>query len=129
MLTKDNSVKVLRVFFDSPEKKFHIREIARITKLSPPGVMKIVKNLVKEGLLISVKGKVVKNVAASKTEKFIQMKRFFNIYSLYESGLVSFLRKEYEEPEAIVLFGSFRKGEDMTGSDIDIAIETDESFR
>ena len=124
MLTKDNSTKVLRVFLDSPEKKFHIREIARITKLSPPGVMKIVKNLVKEGLLTSVKGKVVKNVAASKTEKFVQMKRFFNLYTLYECDFVSFLQKEYEEPEAIVLFGSYSRGEDISKSDIDIAVVT-----
>ena len=124
MLTKDNSTKVLRVFFDGPEKKFHIREIARITKLSPPGVMKIIKNLVKEDLLISVKGKVVKNVAASKSEKFVQMKRFFNLYLLYECGIASFLRQKYEEPEAIVLFGSYSKGEDISKSDIDIAVVT-----
>ncbi len=124
MFTKDNNFKVLRIFFESPEKKFHIREIARITKLSPPGVMKIVKNLVKDGLLIEEKGKVVKNVYASKSEKFVQMKRLFNVYSLYECGLISFLRQKYEEPEAIILFGSYSKGEDISKSDIDIAVIT-----
>lgn len=128
MLTKDNNLKVLRIFFEYPERKFHIREIARITKLSPPGVMKIVRNLVKEGLVATEMGKVVKNVYASKLEKFIQMKRFFDIYSLYECGLVSFLRQRYEEPEAIVLFGSYSKGEDISKSDIDIAIVTRKSL-
>ena len=44
MIIKDNNYKVMKLFFDSPEKKMHIREIARMTKLSPPGVLKIVKN-------------------------------------------------------------------------------------
>ncbi len=117
-------MKVLRIFFENPERKFHIREIARITRLSPPGVMKIVKTLVKEGLLISEKGKVVKNVYAFKSERFLQLKRFFNLYSLYECGLVSFLRQQYEEPESIVLFGSYSRGEDISKSDIDIAVIT-----
>ena len=123
MLT-GNNFKVLKIFFENPEKKFHIREIARITKLSPPGVMKIVKNLVGEELLASEKGKIVKNISVSRSEKFVQAKRFFNLYSLYDSGLVSFLRQQYEEPEAVVLFGSYSKGEDISKSDIDIAVIT-----
>lgn len=124
MLEKNNNMKVLKLFFDTPEKKFYIREIARITKLSPPGVMKITKSLVGEGLLKYEKSNVVKNVAASKSENFIQMKRMFNVYSLYGCGLVQFLRENYEEPEAIVLFGSYSKGEDTSKSDIDIAVIT-----
>lgn len=124
MLTKNNSFKIIRIFFDSPEKKFHIREIARITRLSPPAVMKIAEKLSKEGLLISEKGKVVTDLSASKSEKFIQIKRSFNLYSLYECGLVAFLRNVYEEPEAIVLFGSYSRGEDTSKSDIDIAVIT-----
>ncbi|HLD18408.1 MAG TPA: nucleotidyltransferase domain-containing protein [Candidatus Nanoarchaeia archaeon] len=124
MLTKHGDFKVLRVFFEYPERKIHIREIARLTKLSPPGVLKIVRNLTKEGMLVLEKGKVVKNVSPSKSENFVQFKRLFNIYSLYECGLVSFLRHEYEEPEALVLFGSYAKGEDISKSDIDIAVIT-----
>ena len=62
MLTKHGDFKVLRVFFEYPERKIHIREIARLTKLSPPGVLKIVRNLTKEGMLVLEKGKVVKNL-------------------------------------------------------------------
>ena len=124
MLTKSNDIKVLKLFFDSPEKKFHIREIARLTKLSPPGVMKIVKRLSDDDFLVAEKDKMVKNVSASRSDKFIQIKRLFNVYLLYESGIVSFLRQRYEEPEAIVLFGSYSKGEDISKSDVDIAIIT-----
>ncbi|MBI5060836.1 MAG: nucleotidyltransferase domain-containing protein [Candidatus Aenigmarchaeota archaeon] len=34
------------------------------------------------------------------------------------------MRNKYEEPEAIIVFGSYSRGEDQSGSDIDIAIIT-----
>jgi len=40
---------------------------------------------------------------------------------------VEFLAKEYNNPKSIILFGSFRKGEDVSSSDIDIAIEKEET--
>ena len=42
---------------------------------------------------------------------------------LFQSGIIEFLTNHYQNPKAIVVFGSFRRGEDQTGSDIDIAIE------
>ena len=55
-------------------------------------------------------------------KKFIRMKRIYNLNSLYLAGLVDFLVKEYNNPEAIICFGSYSKGEDFEKSDIDIAI-------
>ncbi|MFH1229833.1 MAG: nucleotidyltransferase domain-containing protein [Candidatus Aenigmatarchaeota archaeon] len=124
MLVKDNNYKVMKLFFDNPEKKFYIREIARLTGLSAPGVLKILKKLKEESLLESEKGKVVENVKAPRSEKFFLLKRSYNILSLFESGLIDFLKDKYEEPEAIVIFGSYSKGEDTSESDIDIAIVT-----
>jgi predicted nucleotidyltransferase len=129
MLTKDNNYKVMKLFFDNPDKKFHIREIARLTGLSAPGVLKILKKLKEEGLLVSEKGKVVKNVKASRNEKFFLLKKSYNLLSLFESGLIDFLKNKYEEPEAIVVFGSYSKGEDTSESDIDIAIITKKEIK
>jgi len=129
MIVKDNNLKIMKLFFENPEKKFHIREAARLTGLSAPGVLKIIGRLKKEGLLNSEKGKVVENVFATKTEKFIQLKRCYNILSLFDSGLVEVLREEYEEPEAIVLFGSYSEGSDIFKSDIDIAVVTEKKSK
>ena len=127
MLTKDNAYNVMKLFFDSPDRKVYIREIARQTGLSPPGVLKILKKLKKENLLVSEKENVVENVWASRNEKFFLLKKCYNFLSLYESGLTDFLRDKYEEPEAIVVFGSFSNGEDTSNSDIDIAVVTNKA--
>ena len=129
MFTKDNTYKVLRIFFDYPEKKFHIRETARLTKLSPAGVIKIIDKLKKEGFLISEKEKMVENVSATRNERFVMFKRFYNIAALFDSGLIDFLKEKYEEPETIILFGNYSRGEDISTNDIDIAVITKKSLQ
>lgn len=124
MITKDNTLKVMEIFFKNPEKKFHLRKLERLTKLSLPGVRKIAKKLEKENLLESKKENVVKNFYAARNEKFVALKRAYNIYSIATSGFLELLREKYEEPEAIVLFGSYGRGEDNSQSDIDLAIIT-----
>lgn len=128
MITKDNNYKVMKLFFDSPERKFHIREIAKLTKLSPAGVLKIVKRLKKEGWLVSEKKGIIEEIQHS-GDRFIKLKECHNIFMLHESGLVEFLRDKYEEPEAIAVFGSYAKGEDNSKSDIDIAIITEKEIK
>lgn len=124
MITKNNISKVMEWFFKYPEKRFHLRELERLTKLSMPGVRKIVLKLEKENLLKSEKAKMVKNFYASRNEKFIQLKKAYNFYSIFTSGLLDLLKNKYQEPEAIIIFGSYSKGEDISKSDIDIAIIT-----
>jgi predicted nucleotidyltransferase len=124
MITKDNNYKVMKLFFGNPDGKIHLREIARQVHLSAPGVSKIVARLKNEGLLLSEKTDLVDNVFASKNDKFLRLKRCYNVLNIYGSGIVEFLRQQYEEPEAIVLFGSYGKGEDGLKSDIDIAVVT-----
>lgn len=124
MIEKNNSMKVMELFFKFPERKFHLRELERLTKLSLPAVRNICQKFEKKDLLESKKEKIVKNFYATRNEKFIQLKRLYNIQSLFSTGLVDYLKEIYEEPEAIVLFGSYSKGEDISQSDVDIAIIT-----
>ncbi|MEW6329162.1 MAG: nucleotidyltransferase domain-containing protein, partial [Candidatus Micrarchaeota archaeon] len=64
---------------------------------------------------------------ADKTGRFLRLKMCYNILAVHESGLIEFLREEYEEPEVVVLFGSFARGEDTSKSDIDVAVVTNKS--
>lgn len=124
MLRKINKFKVLKLFFDNPENKFHIREIGRLVKLSAPTVSKLVDELEQEQILISKKEKVVENVYADREhKKFTNLKRFYNMTQFAESGLIEFLADEYQA-SAIVLFGSYSRGEDTSKSDIDVAVIT-----
>src|SRR3989339_96193 len=107
MITKDNNLKVMEFFFIYPERKFHLRELERLTKLSLPGIKKITQKLEKEKLIESRKEKMYLNINASRNQKFVDLKRSYNIYSLSE--LTKYLREIYEEPEAIIIFGSYSK--------------------
>src|SRR3989344_9701656 len=122
MITKDNNLKVMELFFKFPYRIFHIRELARLTRLSSTGIIKIVKKLKKEKLLITKKVKNIEEIKPNFNGKFLLIKRLHNIYSLYNSGLIDFIKKYYEMPKAIILFGSYSDGTDTEKSDIDIAI-------
>ncbi len=125
MSTEDNTTKVLKLFFDGPNVRLHIREVARRTGLSPFGAMKILKSLEKEGMVLKKTTPVVVEYRGNyDNEKFIALKRSLNIYDLYASGLVSRLVDFYGVPECVCLFGSYAKGEDIKESDIDLAIVT-----
>jgi len=122
MITKDNNLRVMESFFRYPHRSFHIRELSRITGLSSTGIIKIVKKLKKEKLLVSRKLINFEEIRPDFEGKFLPMKRLYNVYSIYECGMITYLKKFYEMPQSIVLFGSYSEGMDTEKSDIDIAI-------
>ncbi|VVB86432.1 Winged helix-turn-helix DNA-binding protein [uncultured archaeon] len=125
MLTEDNKMHILKLFFEGPNERLHLREIARRVGLSATGAMKILRALEKEGLVEKERTKVTVVYNGNyENQKFMALKRSFNLYSLYSCGLVSALVDFYKIPEVVVLFGSYAKGEDTRESDIDIAIMT-----
>lgn len=127
MLRKSNTEKVLEVIFKEPTAKFTIRELARRTEISPPTSLHIVRNLVKEGILQESKVATASQISANfESEAYKRKKKAYNIESIYTSGLIDYLRRVYHEPKAIIMFGSYARGEDVERSDIDIAIITAE---
>src|SRR3989344_6948974 len=104
--------KILDFFKKEPEREFHIRELAKLTKKSPSTISKYLSKLEKDNLLTSrfkFNHKLFK--ANSENTSFKDIKLFYNIEILRNSGLMDHLIKEFNHPEAIVLFGSFRKAE------------------
>ena len=122
MITKDNNLKIMGFFFKYPNKTFHIRELARLTNLSSTGIIKIIKRLKNERLIVSKKTKVLEEIKPDFEGNFLFMKRLYNLYSLNDSGLIDFIKNFYEFPKTIILFGSYSVGTDIEKSDIDIAI-------
>jgi predicted nucleotidyltransferase len=115
----------LSIFFEEPEREFHLREIARIIKKNPVTVKKILKKFIIEKVL-NLKKERGFHLYSSNTENqaYKEIKRQYNRDKLINSGLVDFLKKEFNLP-TVILFGSYEKGEDNRNSDIDICIITE----
>jgi len=125
MIEKSTIQKVLAVFFDNPSREFHLRELSRILKLSMPTIISATDKLAKEKLIIKEKGRVITKVTANRDNTdFAKHKRLYNLELIYNSSLINHLFESYNQPKAIILFGSFSRGEDIEKSDIDIAVIT-----
>lgn len=120
MFDKKNKNKIAELFFMNPDKSLHIREISRKLGISVSTVSRTVSELEKEGLVTTERG-VTKEVSANTTEQFRDLKLSYNLNKLARSGLSHKIEETFR-PEAIVLFGSYSKGEDSSDSDIDIAV-------
>ena len=129
MIEKSTIQKVLAIFFENPSREFHLRELSRLLKLSMPTIISATDNLAKEKLIIKEKGKVITKATANRENiDFARLKRLHNLELIYKSSLINHFSESYNQPKAIILFGSFSKGEDVEKSDIDIAIITNKKL-
>ena len=122
MLQKNNKYKLLKIFLFNPTEEFRLRELSRLSKISPPSVMAYLKEFEKEGLIKSFKKRGVPFYKSEiDGEKFREYKKISILFELNDSGLTDFLWDELS-PKAIILYGSFAKGESLEESDIDLFI-------
>ena len=123
---KNKNIKqiIIDYFFINPTAKLRVREMERILKLPLPSIIRYCRELEKEKILSIIKtGSVMFYTADRTSEKYLLEKRLYNIKTMYESGTVEYIKRELSNP-AIVLFGSYAKGEDTEESDIDMYLET-----
>ena len=126
LLTQSSRQRVLEVLFRYPEKEFSLSDVAKEAGVAKPHLGSILKELEQLGYLTITKlTKIWRIKANQQSGNFIRSKIIYNLNFVYQSGLVEFLTEHFVNPKAIILFGSFRKGEDFSTSDIDIAIETE----
>ena len=113
------------IFIEEPEKEFHIREIAKLMGKSPTTISKYMRILEKKGLLLSKKmSNHILFKSNNENIQFKTLKKEHNLKKLISSGLIRYLEEKLNNPEAIIIFGSFNKGEDIHKSDIDITAVT-----
>lgn len=114
---------IIKFLFLEPENSINQRQLAKRIKVSPTAISKSLNKLVKENLILVKKDegrRIIIKLNRSNDEIF-HLKRIENLRAIYESGLFSFLSENF--PLAtIILFGSYSLGEDISRSDIDIAI-------
>lgn len=107
---------VMGVFYEFPGQAFTVRKLSRKTKIPKSTIQKYLKELRATGL-------ITKDSLAGDSRLFKIKKINYYIEKITGSGLIDYLVKELN-PSCIILFGSFRKGESVAESDIDLFVET-----
>ena len=119
--------KIAEILFKYPEKEFSLSDLSREARVAKANIGNILNEFQEAGLITIEKLTKIWRIKANQTNLlFIRSKIVYNLGFVYRSGLVEFLVEHFKNPKAISLFGSFRKGEDLSDSDIDIAIESSE---
>ncbi len=116
--------EIMRFLFLNAGESFNARGLARSLGVSQPAVSKALPLLQRRELVRVVKDRNSKRLAIELNREnplAVGMKRAENIRQIYESGLAGFLRENYPGC-AVIVFGSFAKGEDTRRSDIDVAV-------
>lgn len=119
-----NTYIVMGHFFRYPSRDFTLSEVAKATKLSKGSVSGIISRLKAADFVKVVDLGVVYRIKANTNSGIYRREKIvFNLANLARGNVVEFLVNEFKNPRCIILFGSYRKGEDDEGSDIDIAVE------
>jgi len=124
MKTKNIKQSIKEHYFINPTSRLRVREIEKLLKLPLPSVIRYCKELRAEKILTIMQiGKITLYTGDRASENFIIEKKLFNIKSIYDSGLLEFIKNELSNP-VVILFGSYSNGEDIEESDLDLYVET-----
>ena len=108
--------KILKQFYEYPGKKFTVRELSNLTGVPRATVHKKLIDL-KNRRLIGGENEVVDSLL------FRTKKVNYYIERIIESGLVDEIVSKLNT-SCIILFGSIRKGDSVSESDIDLFVES-----
>ncbi len=117
--------KCLVWFFAFPRNKIGLTELSRSINSSKTSAKKAVEALLEQEFITrEIAGKTWILVANSKNFLFVRKKIPYHFDKIYESGILEAIHKLVPQARSIILFGSYRWGDDNEESDIDIAVET-----
>ncbi len=126
--------KVLKLFYENKNKKIHLREICRLTKLHEPSVSRILKKLEKEKILNYKKTAnlkqyyIKKNVHSFIIFEMFDLEKFENISKIRQKAIKIFYKNLKEKPLFVILFGSTAKNNYKKNSDIDLLLITNKKI-
>lgn len=119
--------RVLSLIFWNPDAELSLTELAKKARVSKSSASTIVDWLKKTGIAsVNEKGKVFRIRANMQNQEYTRRRIAHHLMALFESNFLEYLEKQFPTARAIILFGSFRKGDDIATSDIDIAVEMTE---
>lgn len=116
--------KALVWFFSFPDREIGLSDLAEALNISKTTANRVITQLVDEHFLkLEIMGKLWR-ISCNKQHIYnFSRKIAYNLTLIYESGIISAIHEIIINPRAIILFGSYRKGDDIEKSDIDIAVE------
>ena len=121
---------VMAHFFKYPSLEFTLSEIAVTTGLSKATVSGIIKELkAVDFVVVKDLGVIYRIKANVDSHIYRREKVIYNLHILVRNNITEFLVQKFSTPRCIVLFGSYRKGEDDRESDIDIAVEVPDGVK
>ena len=113
---------ILKYFFEEPNREFGVRELSRLSKLSPATISKKLEEFYKKNILIYRKERIYDLYKSNlNSNEYLDLKIYYNIRLIRESGLIEGLNQFYLKP-TIILFGSASKGLDTETSDFDFVV-------
>ena len=116
--------RILSHLFIHAGMAFTAHALANGLNVSQPGIAKALPALEKKALITVQKDRQSGRLAIEMNRDSIEVVRFkraHNLMQVYESGLARFLEDSFPGA-AIILFGSYSRGDDTATSDIDIAV-------
>ncbi|MDD9953894.1 MAG: nucleotidyltransferase domain-containing protein [Candidatus Woesearchaeota archaeon] len=116
--------KTLTWFFSYPTIAMSLSDLVEEIDVSKTTANKIVTQLVAEDFLRKeILGRTWR-ITCNQHHPYNTKKKIpHNLHAIYASNIVDFVRDAVPHAQAIILFGSYRKGDDTEKSDIDIAVE------
>jgi predicted nucleotidyltransferase len=121
LFTSKSRIKILQLLIFNTQSEFHLRQIARLTDVSPPYVKRELSNLSKINLITeSTKGNLKLFKINKNSPIFYELKRIF----LKTESLGNLLKKKLKSLELryAMIYGSFAASEETERSDIDLLV-------
>lgn len=116
--------QVLNWFFSYPDREISLNDLSKNLNISKTNTNLAVKQLEKEGFLVlDILGRTWR-IKCNKQHIFNYTRKInYNLSLINDSEIINLTHKIIPNPRSIILFGSYRKGDDTEKSDIDIAVE------
>lgn len=116
--------KIHAWFFAFPQSEFSLNELSKALEISKATANLVVSQLVKDNFLNVTKLGKLWRIKANQRHKWFETRKIpFNLRIIYECGIIEWIEENIKNKKAVVLFGSYRNGDDIKESDLDIAVE------
>ncbi len=130
VLGSKSKIKILRVFYDSPDREFCLDDLIRIMKRSPGTIYPSLSDLARLRVILS--RKAGRSTLYKLNSRNPIVKKIVEIFSAEEDSLLDAARdfaKNVDKTDivSITLFGSVARGEATERSDVDVLVIYDKN--